>query len=70
MFILLCVQKNKQKMKKFNLNVGPDTSMLIANTEGFINERLFFFLFLLPCLTLYSLKEGGLAAYECVCASV
>lgn len=44
MFILLCVQKNKQKMKKFNLNVGPDTSMLIANTEGFINERLFFFI--------------------------
>lgn len=29
----------KKKMKKFNLNVGPDISVLIANMEGFVSER-------------------------------
>lgn len=35
----VCSKKKKKKMKKFNLNVGPDNSLLIANTEGFVSER-------------------------------
>lgn len=30
-------------MKKFNLNVGPDISILIAKSEGFVSERWLLF---------------------------